>query len=216
MRGSSGASAAVLVGIVAAARVHLDVAEAALRQVRLERGDGLVESHVGHEPQVELRHRAVRQHGLPARPGAAGDQALDVDGGREQEPLERRAPGQIVRPALRPRAGAWRWLRCRRLAASSSNAFSAAEAGFAASAKPSIAGSPSALTSVCEGLHEVKGRAVEPRAVARVDVLLRSAAPFFAARHELELDDALGSQRNRDVALGILARRGHEDAAGTS
>ena len=93
-------SASVLVGIVAAARLDLDVAEAALGEVRLEGGHGAVVGHVGHQAEVELGDGAVRQHGLAARTGVAGDQPLDVHRGREQEALERGAPGEVVGPAV--------------------------------------------------------------------------------------------------------------------
>ena len=61
-------------------------------------------------------------------------------------------------------------------------------------------------------LHQVPRRAVDARLVARVDVLLRPAAPELTARGQLELDDALGAERDRDAAVGLLLGRGHEDA----
>ena len=134
--------------VVAAARVDLDVAEAALGEVRLEGGHGVVEGHVGHQAQVELGDGAVRQHGLAARPGVAGDQALDVHGGREQEALERGAPGLVVGPAVAPTAGAWRSSSSRRAAAASSDRALGRRGRADGLGEASIAGSPSALTSV--------------------------------------------------------------------
>jgi hypothetical protein len=63
-----------------------------------------------------------------------------------------------------------------------------------------------------ERLHEVERRAVEPCPVARVDVLLGTPSPSLAARHQLQLDDALGAERHRHGAVRVLRRRGHEDA----
>ena len=59
----------------------------------------------------------------------------------------------------------------------SSIALSAARDGRAASAKPSIGRVAVGGDQRGERLHEVEGRAVEPRAVARVDVLLRARGP---------------------------------------
>src|SRR6266550_303937 len=39
--------------VVAAAWIHLDVAEAAFREMRLEGGDRAVVGHVGYEPKIE-------------------------------------------------------------------------------------------------------------------------------------------------------------------
>ena len=52
-----------------------------------------------------------------------------------------------------------------------------------------------------ERLHEMPRRAVDLRLEARVDVVLRAAAPLLAARHELELDDALGAEVDLDRAV---------------
>src|SRR5438477_832485 len=87
--------------VVAATRIHLDVAETALREVGLERGNRAVVGHVRYEPQVELRDRAVRHDGLAARAGVARDKAFNVYGRREHETLERRAPREVVSPAGR-------------------------------------------------------------------------------------------------------------------
>src|SRR5207302_9982565 len=86
---------------VSSARLHLEVAETALREGGLERGKRAVVSHVRYEPQVELRDGAVRHDGLPARTGVARDKAFNVYGGREHETLERRAPREVVSPAGR-------------------------------------------------------------------------------------------------------------------
>ena len=54
--------------IVAAGHVDLDVAEAVLGEVRLERGERVGRGHVGHEPQIELGHRACGRIVLPPGP----------------------------------------------------------------------------------------------------------------------------------------------------
>src|SRR5207245_2475985 len=51
----------------------------------------------------------------------------------------------------------------------------------------------------------------QPRFVARVDVAARSATPALAACHELELDCALGTERDGHFTVEPLGRRGHED-----
>src|SRR5204862_5796436 len=87
--------------VVAAARIHFDVAETALREMRLEAGDRPVVGHVGYEPKIELRDGTMRHDGLAARAGISSDEAFDVDRRGEHEALERRAPRKVSRPALR-------------------------------------------------------------------------------------------------------------------
>ena len=58
----------------------------------------------------------------------------------------------------------------------------------------------------------MKGRAVEPRAVRRVHVDARAAAPLLATRDQLALDDALRAEVDAHIAVGVLPRRGHDDA----
>src|SRR2546422_8100806 len=45
-----------------------------------------------------------------------------------------------------------------------------------------------------------------------MNVLLRTASPFLAARYELELDHAFRAEAQRDDAVEILHRGRHEDA----
>ena len=60
---------------VAAADDDLDVAEAALREMRLQLRDGLVLGHVGNQAEVELGFGAAGQDGLAARSRVAADAA---------------------------------------------------------------------------------------------------------------------------------------------
>ena len=68
-----------LVGIIAAAHVDLDVAEALLREIVLQQLQCPLRRHVGNQAHVNLRDRSMRQHSLAARSGVSGDQAFDVD-----------------------------------------------------------------------------------------------------------------------------------------
>ena len=68
-------------GIVAAAHVDFDVAEAVLREMVLEQLQRAGGRHVGHEAHVDLGDGAMRQNGLAAGAGVSSDQAFDVDGG---------------------------------------------------------------------------------------------------------------------------------------
>src|SRR5687768_6872157 len=58
----------------------------------------------------------------------------------------------------------------------------------------------------------MEGGTVESSTVRRMDVLARSAPPFLAARHELDLDDTLRAEQHAHIAVGILARGGHDHA----
>ena len=153
----------------------------------------------------------MRQHGLAARARVAGDQPLNVDGGGEQEAIERGAPGQIVRPAVgrqealrgvlaQPRG---RGVEHRALGGGgrARGVGEAVDRGIAVG-----------RDQRGERLHEVERRAVEPCPVARVDVLLGAPPPSLAARNQLQLDDPLGTERHRHRAARVLRRRGHEDA----
>src|SRR5688572_6977883 len=55
-------------------------------------------------------------------------------------------------------------------------------------------------------------RTVEPSAIAGVHVLSWPLPPLLAARNQLQLDDALGAERDLHVAVEILRGLGHEDA----
>src|SRR6266576_3357699 len=66
-------------GIVPARHVDLDIAEAALGEMRLQRRQRVGGRHVRDEPQIELRGGAMWQNRLPAGAGVAADQTLDVD-----------------------------------------------------------------------------------------------------------------------------------------
>ena len=146
MSGASGGGAG---RVVAAARVHLDVAEAALGEVRLAARPPRRRSVMsGTRRRSSLATARCGSTVLPPGPGVAADQALDVDGGREDSRSSDCAPGRVVRPALgreQPLGGGLVEARRGRRRAC---AFSAAVGGRAASAKPSMAGSPSAVTSV--------------------------------------------------------------------
>ena len=75
--------------------------------------------------------------------------------------------------------------------------FSAAEAGRAASAKPSMAGSPSAVTSVASACTRWKAGLSRRARLLEWTSFFGPAAPLLAARHQLQLDDALGAERHR-------------------
>ena len=62
-----------------------------------------------------------------------------------------------------------------------------------------------------KGLDEVKGGAVESRAVRRVNVDARTPSPALAARDQLHLDHALRAEQHAHVAIRILARGRHHD-----
>ena len=71
--------AAVLGRIVAAGHVDLDVAEAALREVRLQRGDGARRAVMsGTRRRSSLATARCGRIGLAARPRVAADEPLDV------------------------------------------------------------------------------------------------------------------------------------------
>ena len=115
---------------------------------------------------------------------------------------------QVVDPALRrraasspsPRSSASRPRRCMRLLGRRDRPRRVGEAVDRRVV-------PSARDQRGERLHEVEGRAVEPRAVARSGRPCRAAAPLLAARDQLQLDDALGAEGDRDAAVGVLRRR---------
>ena len=62
--------------IVPAGHVHFDVAEAALRQMGLQRGKRVRRFHVGHESHVDFRDGAMRQNRFAAGAGVAADRVL--------------------------------------------------------------------------------------------------------------------------------------------
>src|SRR5439155_1007461 len=64
--------------VVAAGHVHFDIAEAALRQMRLQRRERVGRFHVWHKAHVDLRDRAMRQNCFAAGSGIAADQTFDV------------------------------------------------------------------------------------------------------------------------------------------
>ena len=71
---------------------------------------------------------------------------------------------------------------------------------------------PSSDTSVSSALHQMPRRTVDHRLERRVNVLRRTASPFFAARYQFELDHAFRAEVHGDDAVEILRRRRHEDA----
>jgi len=66
--------------------------------------------------------------------------------------------------------------------------------------------------SAGESFDQVPRRAVHARLVARVDVALWPAAPALAARDELDLDHAFGTEGHDHLAVELLRGGGHEDA----
>ena len=118
--------------IVAAAYVHFDVAEAAAGEVRFELRDRVLARHVGHEAQVELGGRTVRQDRHAAGPGVATDQPFDVHRRPARQVLERLPPARVARPLVHAQ-GLLRGRSSMRLAATSSIACSLALSGRTAS-----------------------------------------------------------------------------------
>jgi hypothetical protein len=161
--------------------------------------------------RVELGHRSVRQDRLAARPRVPADEPFDVDRGTRDEPLERLDESGVVDPLLDAEllleyrlvepAGA---LGDHRLLGSRDRARAVGE--------PVDVGLAVLGDEGVERLHEVPGRAVDPRLVTRVNVPLRTAPPLFAGRDPLELDDTFCTERDLHDAVGAVGRRGHEDA----
>src|SRR5205807_1468080 len=185
--------------------------EPALREVRLEQGERLGRRHVGHEPQVELRHRAVRQDGLAARAGVAADQTFDVDRGARHEALQRLDPAHVAHPVvhahlpLRDRlVEAARRRRHHRLVTCRQRA---RFVGVAVDGRLVAVGRDQRR----QRLDQMPRRAVHAGLVARVNVFLGPAPPPLPARDELALDHAFGAERDGHLAVGRLGRRGHED-----
>src|SRR5713101_7237643 len=167
-------------GIIAATHMDFNIAETPLREVRLERGERRGCRHIGHEPQIELGHRPTGKDRLPARPGVATNEALDVDCGPRHQQLQRLAPAHVMHPVVnaeqlfgRPFVeaaccfGNHRFLGCRE--------------------RPRLLGEaldggivPIGRNQCRKRLHEVPRRTVHPRLVARVDVAARSATPPLA------------------------------------
>ena len=199
-------------GIVAARHVDLDVSKPALGEVRLERRERVGGGHVRHQPQVELRHRPMRQNRLAAGPRVAADQSLDVDGGTGHQHLERLRPARVVRPPLHAELLLRRGFIEPRGRGRDHGLFVRSE-------RPSLIGEIVDRGIVAVGryqrrecLHEVPGGAVDFGFIARMNVGARPAAPALAARHQLALDYALGAQRDGDLAVEPLRGRRHEDA----
>ncbi len=198
--------------IVAPGHVHVDVAIALVGEVLLELLERFGRLHVRHQPQVELGDRLVREDGLSARAGVAADQPLDVDRGLRHEPFERLDEPDVVDPVRDahrllehslvepPRS-----LGDHRLLGRGDRAD---VLGVSLDGGRVAVGRDERV----EPLHEMPGGAVHARLVARVDVQPRAAAPPLAARGQLDLDDALGPESHRDVAVQALCRGGHEDA----
>src|SRR5215510_16144622 len=64
-----------------------------------------------------------------------------------------------------------------------------------------------------ERLHQMPGRTINPRLVARMSVALRAAPPALARRDQLEFYHTLRAQIDRDFTARILRRKRHEHAA---
>src|SRR5262249_54082670 len=61
-------------------------------------------------------------------------------------------------------------------------------------------------------LHEMPRRTVDASFIARMDILLGSTSPTLAAGGDFAFDDALRSQRDRDLAVESLRGVWHEDS----
>ena len=143
----------------------------------LQGGHGAVEGHVGHQPQVQLGHRAVRQHRLAARARCSPPPAPRCSpSGVKRNRSSDGAPGQVVRPAVggeqrlavdssKPRR---RRVEHRLLARPET----AGGGGEAVDGRVAVGGDQRV-----QRLHQVEGGAVEARPVAGVHVLLRARGP---------------------------------------
>src|SRR5882724_2414683 len=74
--------------IVTASHPHFDIAIAALREMRLERGECFGCRHVRHQAQIEFRDGLVRKDCFAAGTSVAAHQALDVHGRPGHQSLE--------------------------------------------------------------------------------------------------------------------------------
>ena len=86
--------------IVTAGHIHFDVAETALRQMRLQRSESVGGFHVGHETHVDLRNSAMRQDCFATRACVAADESFDVHRWLRFKSFVGLLPRQIINPML--------------------------------------------------------------------------------------------------------------------
>ena len=154
------------------------------------------------------------RNGLAAGAGVPGDETLDVDRRLRGHPLERLSVGQVVDPV----AHAEQFLLLLLVAAACDlcDQFLFARRERANILEPAVDHGCVAIgrDQRVQRRDKAPGWRVDHRFSAGVDVSLRAAAPLLAARDQFQLDDALGSQIDRDVAVDVLPACGNEDAFG--
>src|SRR5207245_2654640 len=140
--------------------------------------------------EVELRDGAVWQDRLSAGPSVAGNEPFDVHRRREEELLERIAPGLVVRPALH-RQEALCGVLAEALRRGVEHLLLLGGRRTCLATEVVDRRIAVGVDESRERLHEMERRAVQPRAVRGVHVDPRTAAPRLTARDELDLNDAL-------------------------
>src|SRR2546425_6517814 len=64
--------------VIAARHADFDISVTTLGQVPLQRGQGVLRSHVRDQPQIELCHGLVWKYGFAPRTGVTANQSFDV------------------------------------------------------------------------------------------------------------------------------------------
>src|SRR5688572_3662522 len=198
--------------VVAPGKLHLDVAEAVLGQVRLEQLEGALGRHVRHQTEVELGYGPARQDGLPTRAGPSGHQALDVDRGLRHQPELGVVKRLVAEPALDPQGPLHPRLALFRDRCLEDGLLPRGERLDLAEEPLDRRGVAVRLDECAKSLHQVPDRAVDRRLEAGVNVDAGAAAPLLPARHQFHLDDALGAEVDFDRPVGRLAGQGNDDA----
>src|SRR4029453_3888434 len=188
-----------------------DVAEAALRQVGLQRGKRVRRFHIGHETHVDLGDSAMRQNRFAAWTGVAADESFDVYGRLRFESFVRLLPRQIIDPML------YAELLFRQRFAARLRYFFDHRFLFSGQRKRlRIVVDHDYVTVLghewVERFDQMPRWTVHHRLERRVNVLRRTASPLFAARDKLEFDNAFRAQVHRNDPVEVLRRKRHEYA----
>ena len=147
----------------------------------------------------------MRQNRLSAGAGVAADKSFDVYGRLRFEPFIRLLPRQIVDPLLHAVL-----LFSQRFAARLRYFFDHRFLLISQRKRLRVIVDHDHITVVgnecVERFDQMPRRTVDHRLERRVNVLCRTATPFFAARNELELNHAFRAEVHCDDAIKILCR----------
>src|SRR5262245_1450263 len=175
--------------IVSTGHVHFYVPETAFCQMSFESRQRLCGSHIGDESQIELRHRFVWKYGLAAGSGIPTDQSFNVHRRFRNQQLKRVAKSHIAYKMVDSELflsgclvhpsrclGDHRLLGIRKRPRFGTESFNCRF-----------------VTIRCDqsrkSLDQMPCGTIKVSLGAGVNILARAAAPLFAARYELELDD---------------------------